>query len=379
MLPHLTGEGANPSSPHGPGRRARLALDEAHERLARSIGAEARAIVFTGGGTEAVNLAVKGAAWARKATGHRIVTTAVEHKAVLESCLLLEKFGFEIVVLPVDRYGRVDPDELTRALTDTTILVSLQLANNEVGTLQPVSRARRARARRRRARSSTSTPSGPRRSCPSTSGRSGRTSSRWPPTRSRDPPASGRCGSAAAPPSCPRSTVAARSATGGRARRTSPARWAWPSPSSWPPPSGPSSCRSSRRGAIACARPSWPIDDVELTGHPVERLPGSLSVIVRGLVGDELVMALDLDGPGLLDGLGLHDRLDRAVARPHGDGLPAVGGARARCASRSGAARSDEDVDAAARDRARGHRAPARGPRRPASALGRRTGPGRGA
>ncbi|MEA2027275.1 MAG: aminotransferase class V-fold PLP-dependent enzyme, partial [Chloroflexota bacterium] len=83
MLPHLTGVQANPSSPHAPGRRARTALDEAHERLARSIGAEPRGIIFTGGGTEAINLAVKGAAWAGKAEGHRIITTAVEHKAVL--------------------------------------------------------------------------------------------------------------------------------------------------------------------------------------------------------------------------------------------------------------------------------------------------------
>ena len=138
MLPHLSGEQANPSSPHAPGRRARAALDEAHERLAAAIGAEPRALVFTGGGTEAINLAVKGAAWAGKAEGHRIVTSAIEHKAVLESCLLLEKYGFEVTKLAVDRYGRIDPDDLTAALTDKTVLVSLQLANNEVGTIQPI-------------------------------------------------------------------------------------------------------------------------------------------------------------------------------------------------------------------------------------------------
>ena len=138
MLPHLTGVQANPSSPHAPGRQARAALDEAHERLARAIGAEPRALVFTGGGTEAINLAVKGAAWAGKAQGHRIITSAVEHKAVLESCLLLEKFGFEVKRLPVDRYGQVDPDDLTAALTEKTILVTLQWANNEVGTIQPL-------------------------------------------------------------------------------------------------------------------------------------------------------------------------------------------------------------------------------------------------
>jgi cysteine desulfurase len=91
--------------------------------------------VFTSGGTESINLALKGGAWAGKAMGHRIVTTAVEHRAVLDACASLEKFGFEIVLLGVDRYGRVDPDALDDALTDRTCLVSLQLANNEVGTV----------------------------------------------------------------------------------------------------------------------------------------------------------------------------------------------------------------------------------------------------
>jgi cysteine desulfurase len=137
MLSVLTGAWGNPSSPHAIGRLARVALDEAHERVAAAIGAESRAVVFTSGGTEAINLAIKGAAWAGKATGHRIVTSAVEHDAVLNACRHLEKFGFELVVLPVDRYGRLDPDELSGALTEKTIVVSLQLANNEVGTVGP--------------------------------------------------------------------------------------------------------------------------------------------------------------------------------------------------------------------------------------------------
>lgn len=147
MLGVLTGSWGNPSSPHAVGRAARVVLDEAHERVAAAIGAEARAVVFTSGGTEAINLAVKGAAWAGKATGHRIVTTAVEHDAVLNACRHLEKFGFEFVVLPVDRYGRLDPDELSHAVTEKTVLVSLQLANNEVGTVGPVAElTARARA-----------------------------------------------------------------------------------------------------------------------------------------------------------------------------------------------------------------------------------------
>lgn len=138
MLPFLGGEFGNPSSPHSYGRRARAALDEAHERIARGIGAAPREIVLTSGGTEALNLALKGAAWAGKGRGHRIVTSAVEHHAVLHALQHLEKFGFEIVELPVDRYGRVDPEHVAAAITDRTTIVAIQLANNEVGTLQPV-------------------------------------------------------------------------------------------------------------------------------------------------------------------------------------------------------------------------------------------------
>ena len=149
MLPYLTDVYGNPSSAHGPGRAARAGLDDAHERLARRLNAEAREIVFTSGGTEANNLAIKGAAWAGKARGHRIVTSSIEHHAVGHTMRYLEKFGFEIVELPVDRYGRVDPDQLEAALTDKTILVSIMLANNEVGTIQPIDEiARRVKARR---------------------------------------------------------------------------------------------------------------------------------------------------------------------------------------------------------------------------------------
>ncbi len=138
MLPYLTEAYGNPSSAHAFGRRARAGLDEAHERLAAALNADAREIVLTGGGTESINLALKGAAWAGKARGHRIVTTAVEHHAVGHSLLHLAKFGFEVTELPVDRYGRVDPDELEAAISDRTILVSVQMANNEVGTIQPI-------------------------------------------------------------------------------------------------------------------------------------------------------------------------------------------------------------------------------------------------
>ena len=149
MVPVLTEAWANPSSTHGFGRRARVALDEARESVARDIGADPREVVFTSGGTEAINTAIKGAAWAARTRGHHLVTSAVEHEAVLNSVRYLEKFGFEVTVLPVDRYGRVDPDELASAITDRTVLVSLQYANNEVGTIQPLAElVRRARAQR---------------------------------------------------------------------------------------------------------------------------------------------------------------------------------------------------------------------------------------
>jgi cysteine desulfurase len=138
MLPFWSGDFGNPSSPHSFGRRARAALDEAHERIAAQVGAGAREIVLTSGGTEALNLALKGAAWAGKVRGHRIITSSVEHHAVLHPLRHLEKFGFEIVELPVDRYGRVDPDQVEAAMTERVILVAIQQANNEVGTIQPI-------------------------------------------------------------------------------------------------------------------------------------------------------------------------------------------------------------------------------------------------
>jgi len=138
MLPFLRGEFGNPSSAHWYGRRARAALDEARERMARGLNADPREVVLTSGGTESMNLALKGAAWAGRARGHRIVTSAIEHHAVQHSLRHLEKFGFEVVEVPVDRYGRVDPEQVNRAITDKTILVSIMLANNEVGTIQPI-------------------------------------------------------------------------------------------------------------------------------------------------------------------------------------------------------------------------------------------------
>ncbi len=138
MLPYLTEHFGNASSLHAEGRRARQGIDEARERIAAIIGAKPREIVFTSGGSEGDNLAIKGAAWAASARGRHIVTSSVEHKAVLNTCAILERSGFEVTYLPVDRYGRVDPAEVEAALTDHTALVSIMYANNEVGTIQPI-------------------------------------------------------------------------------------------------------------------------------------------------------------------------------------------------------------------------------------------------
>lgn len=138
MLPYLREHHGNPSSIHASGRRARQGIDEAREEIAALIGAKPREIVFTSGGTEANNLAVKGMAWAGSARGRHIVTTAIEHKGVLNACAALERTGFEVTYLPVDRFGRVDPDDVHAAITPRTTLVTIMAANNEVGTLQPV-------------------------------------------------------------------------------------------------------------------------------------------------------------------------------------------------------------------------------------------------
>jgi cysteine desulfurase len=138
MLPLLTDNFGNASSVHAYGRRARAALDDARASIASNLNAEPREIVFTAGGTEAINFALKGAAWAGKARGHRLVAGAADHHAVLHSLRHLEKFGFELVVLPVDRYGRVDGEQLDPSVNDRTVVVSLMLANNEVGTIESV-------------------------------------------------------------------------------------------------------------------------------------------------------------------------------------------------------------------------------------------------
>lgn len=148
MLPFLREQHGNPSSIHHAGHEAKHALEAARRSVAALLGCTARRIVFTGGGSEADNLAVKGVALASRHAGEHIVTSAVEHPAVLESCRALERFGFAVTYVGVDREGLVDPDAVAEAITERTILVSVMHANNETGAIQPIERiAEIARAR----------------------------------------------------------------------------------------------------------------------------------------------------------------------------------------------------------------------------------------
>lgn len=138
MLPYFTTDFGNPSSIYTIGQEARKAVDDARERIARILGARLSEIVFTSGGTESDNAALKGAAFALRSLGNHIITTSIEHHAVLHTCYQLEQFGFDITYLPVDEHGLIDPQEVVDAITDRTILVSIMMANNEIGTIEPI-------------------------------------------------------------------------------------------------------------------------------------------------------------------------------------------------------------------------------------------------
>ena len=138
MTPYFTRLFGNPSSIHTIGQAARYALDEARERVASVLNCRAREVVFTGGGTESDNAAIEGVATALQETGNHIITSNVEHHAVLHSCQHLESQGFDVTYLPVDAFGMVQPESVYNAITGRTTLVSVMYANNEIGTVNPV-------------------------------------------------------------------------------------------------------------------------------------------------------------------------------------------------------------------------------------------------
>jgi cysteine desulfurase len=295
MLPHLMGAFGNPSSAHALGRQARNALDEARERLAADLGAAPREVVLTSGGTEANNLAVKGAAWVGKARGGRLVVSTVEHHAVGHAAEHLAKWGFEVAWAPVDAHGRVDPDELEALLDERTVLVAVMLANNEVGTIQPVREiAERVRARRGIHLHVDAVQAAPyldldvaalgadtvaisahkfegpkgvgalwvRRGTPLLAQLHGGSQERH--RRAGTENVAGAVGMAAA------YALACAEKPAARARLAA----------------------FRERLQAACLA----VDGVELTGHPAERLPGLLSLLVRGADGAAVAVALDLSG-----------------------------------------------------------------------------------
>lgn len=138
MLPYFSERFGNASSIYGLGRRSLEALDVAHEAVAAALGCRPTEVVFTGGGSEADNLAIKGVAYAPRRRGNHLITSAIEHHAVLHTCQQLERESYRVTYLPVDANGLVDPAAVAAALTDETALVTLMYANNEVGTIQPI-------------------------------------------------------------------------------------------------------------------------------------------------------------------------------------------------------------------------------------------------
>ncbi|MCZ7396845.1 MAG: cysteine desulfurase NifS [Candidatus Methanoperedens sp.] len=138
MLPYFSEKFGNPSSLYSIGREARRAIEEARQKVADLIGAKKEEIIFTGSGTESDNLAIKGLAFKNRKKGDHIITSSIEHHAVLHTCKYLEAQGFKITYLPVSRDGLVNPADVEKAITPATILITIMHANNEIGTIQPI-------------------------------------------------------------------------------------------------------------------------------------------------------------------------------------------------------------------------------------------------
>jgi cysteine desulfurase len=289
MMPYLTTHHGNASSIHASGRRARQGLDEARETIARLLGAKPREIVFTSGGTEADNLAIKGVAWAASARGRHVVTSGVEHKAVMNACAHLERHGFEVTYLPVDRYGRVDPADVAAALSERTALVSVMAANNEVGTVQPIAeigaicRERRIPFHVDAVQSAAFAPPTP---------------DAWHATlvslsahKLGGPVGIGALYVRQGTPMVPEMHGGAqeRQRRAGTENVAAAAGFAAAMSAAY---------GTSHGGALRDRLISGllPLSGVSLTGHPTDRLPNSASFVIEGIEGGDLVAALDLEG-----------------------------------------------------------------------------------
>ncbi|MBW4828864.1 MAG: cysteine desulfurase NifS [Clostridiaceae bacterium] len=138
MLPYFSEKYGNPSSIYSLGGKSKNAVENARDRVAKVLGAKSNEIFFTAGGSESDNWAIKGIAYANKNKGNHIITTKIEHHGVLHTCQYLERQGFKVTYLDVDKYGMIDIDELRESITDETILITIMFANNEIGTIQPI-------------------------------------------------------------------------------------------------------------------------------------------------------------------------------------------------------------------------------------------------
>jgi cysteine desulfurase len=138
MLPYYTEFWGNPSSIYTCGQEARRGLEEARGKIAALLGAREEEIIFTSGGTESDNTAIEGVCFANQNKGNHIITTSIEHHAILMSCRFMEERGFSVTYLPVDKYGLIDPDAVKKAITPKTVLISIMHANNEIGTIEPI-------------------------------------------------------------------------------------------------------------------------------------------------------------------------------------------------------------------------------------------------
>ncbi|HUM82011.1 MAG TPA: cysteine desulfurase family protein, partial [Methanothrix sp.] len=148
MLPFFSDKFGNASSLHAFGREAKEALEESRQRVARLLNADAEEIVFTSGGTESDNLALRGIAYKNRNFGRHIITSQIEHPAILETCRSLEQEGFSVTYLPVNHEGLIELSELERAIRPDTILISIMHANNEIGTIQPLEEVSKLAAER---------------------------------------------------------------------------------------------------------------------------------------------------------------------------------------------------------------------------------------
>jgi cysteine desulfurase len=138
MLPYFTEKFGNPSSIHSYGREVKKAVEEAREKVAKAIGAQTQEIIFTSGGTEADNMAIKGVALANTKKGKHIITSAVEHHAIIDTCKFMKQHGYEITYVPVDKEGIVRVEDIEAAIKEDTVLITIMHANNEIGTIQPI-------------------------------------------------------------------------------------------------------------------------------------------------------------------------------------------------------------------------------------------------